>query len=263
MKAQPHLLQLAGVMFGVLLHTTSVPAQVDQHGLAEQLLRGGAVERRQALNEANALGPQNIGPELRAALIQALKHQGQIREQRYHADQPADDPQFIFPLSRLVAELQDPRAIPALTGALGTGSGSPVIRALVGFGEQAVPALLDAVTSPQTIHYVVYDALLVLRFLVEGAGPDLLSPGTLERIRVATHQRLMERQSGIGTTLRRAIDLAVALDAPDLRRIVQAIATDRNELIARGLTEPDLIEATQKRAAARLAGVPPTPRWRS
>jgi hypothetical protein len=130
----------------------------------------------------------------------------------------------------------------------------------VGFGEEAAPALLAAVRSPETIHYVVDDALIALRFLVEGAGPSPLSAGTLDEVRHVVKQRLTERQSGIGTTLRWAIDLAVVLDDPDLRRIVQSIASDRNELIARGLTEPDLIEATQKRAAARLAGVLPKPR---
>lgn len=195
-----------------------------------------------------------------------LEREGQIRAQRYAAGrrgellQPLEDPEFILRLSRVVAELRDPQAIPALTGALGTGS--PVTRALVAFGEQAVPALLGAVGSPETMHYVVENALIALRFMAEGEGPHPLSPGTLDDVRRVVKQRLAERQSGIGTTLRWAIDLAVVLDDPDLRRIVQAIASDRNELVARGRTEPDLIELTQKRAADRLAGVPPQPRWR-
>ncbi|MGH7468267.1 MAG: hypothetical protein ACRENP_09800 [Longimicrobiales bacterium] len=47
---------------------------------------------------------------------------------------------------------------------------------------------------------------------------------------------------------------------PQLLRIVQSLATDRNEVIARGVTESDLIAKTQKIAADGLAGVLPLPR---
>lgn len=237
-------------------------AQVDQHALAEHILRGDITERSRALEVARGLGPQDIGPELRAALTATLEREVEVRVQRYWADRrgealkPLEDPEFIFPLSRIVGELRDPRTIPALAGALGIGS--PVTRALVAFGEQAVPAVLAVVTSPRSTHYQVDEGLIVLRFLVEGAGPQPLSAGTLEEIRRVAEQHLTGKQ--YFTTLWWAIDLAVALDDPDLRQIVRSLASDREQVVDRGIEDPELIDETQRLAAEALAGVPPKPR---
>jgi hypothetical protein len=154
----------------------------------------------------------------------------------------------------------DPHAIPALAGALGTGS-TLVRDALADFGEQAAPDVLRLVTAQDTRYDAVGDGLMALRFMVEGARTRPLSPSTRDQIRRAAMQRLTGEQ--YFSTLWYAIDLAVALDDPELRRIVQAIASDRNELVARGVSAPDIIALTQKRAAARLAGEPPEPRYRS
>ncbi|MGH7612990.1 MAG: hypothetical protein ACREMW_02970 [Gemmatimonadales bacterium] len=261
MRRQVVLLTFA--LFAVALGTATVQAQVDQSALARQILGGNSRERSRALEAAGALGPQ-IGLELRAALIKSLERANEVQAQRYHADlrgEPLEplleDPEFTARVSRVVAELRDPWAIPALVGALGTGS--PVTRALVAFGEEAVPALLGAVRSPESTHYVVEEALVAFRFLVEGAGPHPLSAGTLNEIRRATKQRLTGKQ--YFTTLWDAIDLAIALKDPDLRRIVKSLASDRDAVVARGIEDPETIEETQRLAAERLAGVPPQRRW--
>jgi len=259
METRRQVVLLVIALFAVALGPATVQAQVDQRALARQILSGSAGDRSRALEAARALGPQNMGPELRTALIGALEREGRTRAQRYEADlrgealEPLEDPEFIARVASVVAELRDPRAIPALTSALGTGS--PVTRALVDFGEQAVPSLLAAVKSPATIHYVVEDALLVLRLMVEGAGPHPLSTATLNEIRGAAKQRLTGKQ--YFTTLWDAIDLGMALDDPDLKRIVQSLASDRGEVVARGIDDPDTIGETQRLAAERLAGVPP------
>ena len=261
---RPFLL-LGSALVAAALHTASLNAQVDQRALAQQLLRGGIGERSRALETARAIQPRNIGPELRAALISTLEREGQLHARRDEADrrgeavEPLEDPEFIFRVSSVVAELRDPLAIPALTGALGTGSGSPVTKALVAFGEQAVPALVEPVGSPRASPYVVDGALIVLRFLVEGAGPQPLSASSLNNIRRGAKSRLTGKQ--YFTTLWWAIDLAVALDDAELRRIVGSLASDPDEVVARGIDDPELIEETQRLAAERLAGVPPKPRW--
>jgi len=51
----------------------------------------------------------------------------------------------------------------------------------------------------------------------------------------------------------------VVLNDAGLRGIVEALASDPNEVIARGVTDPGDIARTQKWAADRLAGVPPLP----
>jgi hypothetical protein len=262
METRRQVVLLVIALSAVALGPATVQAQVDQRALAQQILNGSARERSRAVEEARALGPQNTGPELRAALIAALEREGQLEAQRYHADlrgqtlEPPELPEFIFRLSGVVAELQDPAAIPALVGVLGTGS--PVTNALVAFGEEAVPAILAAVRSPETTHYVVDGALIALRFMVEGAGPHPRSASTLNEIRSAAKQRLIGKQ--YFTTVWSAIDLAVALKDPDLRRIVDSLASDRNAVVARGIEGAETIEETQRRAADRLAGVPPKPR---
>ncbi|MGH7612979.1 MAG: hypothetical protein ACREMW_02915 [Gemmatimonadales bacterium] len=262
MDTRRQVVLLAIALFAGALGPATVQAQVDQSALAQQMLGGNAMERSRALEAARTLGPQNVGPELRGALITALEREGQIRAQRYQAGrrgealQSLEDPEFIARVSRVVAELRDPRAIPALMGALGTGA--PVTRALVAFGEEAVPALLAAVRSRETMDDVVDEALLTLRFMVEGAGPHSLSAGTLNDIRRAAKQRLSGKQ--YFSTLWWAIDLAIALKDPDLRRIVQSLASDRDAVVARGIEDSETIEETQRLAAERLAGVPPKPR---
>jgi hypothetical protein len=236
---------------------------VDQKTLARQILRGNATERGRAVEAARTLGSEYIAPELRAALIRALEGEGQVRAQRYTASlrgealQPLENPEFIAQVSRVVADLRDPTAIPALIGALGTGS--PPARALAAFGEEAVPALVAAVKTPGTIHYVVDDALVALRFMLEGAAPRPLSAAAIDEIRRAVEVRLAGKQ--VFTTVWDAVDLAIALKDPALRRIVKSLATDRNAVVARGIEDSETIEETQRLAAQRLAGVPPQRRW--
>jgi hypothetical protein len=246
-----------------VLPANAVWAQTDQPAIARRILGQDVIERGRALEAARSIGAANTGPGLRAALITALEREGRISLQRYEADRrgealaPLEDPEFTAKLARVVAELRDPRSIPALTGALGTGS--PPSLALAAFGEQAAPSVLAVVTARESWYELVNGGLQVLRFMVEGKQTRPLTAGTLNRIRLAAEQRLTDRPRFV-TTLWRAIDLAVALDDPSLRQIVQNLASDPNESVARGVTDPKLIEQTRKRAAARLAGVQALPR---
>ena len=133
-----------------------------------------------------------------------------------------------------------------------------MIQALAAFGEQAAPAVLGVVTSTESHYDEVNHGLITLRFMVEQTGARSLSANTVDQIRRAAQQRLTGRQ--YFPTLWNAMDLAVALNDPNLRRIVQSLASNRNEVVIRGVTDPELIEKTQKRAADRLAGVPALPR---
>jgi len=263
MKTRRQVVLLATALMATVLHTPIVEGQWDQLALAQQLLREGPTERGRALEIARAIGPQNTGPELRAALRTALEREGMVHLRRWQASrrgeviEPLRDPEFLVRASGVVAELQDPAAIRALAGALGTGSAA--IRALEAFGEQAAPAVLAVVTSPDDITSMVNDGLIALRLMVEEAGKRPLSADTLQEIGRAAQQRLTERQRSV-TTVWRAIDLAAVLDDPDLRRIVESLASNRNEVVAGGVEDPELIDRTQKHAYDRLAGVPALPR---
>lgn len=237
-------------------------AQADQSELVQLLLSSNVADRDRALGLVAAMGPRNAGPELRQALIDLLEREAGAHTQRYHAGRlganvkPLENPEFIFGLSRLVIELDDPKAIPALAAALFTGTVVP--RALADFGEQAAPAVLRVVNDREAWYDAVVGGLLALRLMVEGQDKRPLADDTLSQIRRAARQRLTGAQ--YFTTLWQAIDLAAVREDPELMAIVSALAHEPKEVVARGVTDPKLIQRTQQLARDRLAGFPPLPR---
>ena len=136
-----------------------------------------------------------------------------------------------------------------------------MIRPLAAFGESAVPAILAAESLPESGTGAVNHALIALRFIAEGASAgSVLSERALAELRRVAARRLSNAEGSATTTLRWAIDLAWVVQDKDLRQSVEVLATDPNVVIARGITDPGLIEQTQRRAADRIAGVPPLPR---
>lgn len=255
---------VATVGIAVMAGPKQASAQVDQPQLARQILGSEATIRRAAVLQVERMGSKNAGPELRAALIAALERDGEIRADRYRARrrgetlEPLEDPELVGPLTRTVAALQDPAAIPALAGALGTGFAA--IRALEAFGEQAAPTVLATVLSRDRSSEAVDSGLITLRMMVEGSRVRPLSAGVLAQIRRAAEMRLTEPQEFV-TTVWRAIDLAVVLDDAPLRRLVDSIAADpRSITLTRGKMDAELAETTRRRAVDRLGGVLPKPR---
>lgn len=244
---------------------TQNPAPVDQSEVARQLLTGDAVERGRALSRVRQIGPERVNPQLRGALISALEREntlvGQSRARRAAGEivPRLGNPELAAGLAHVVSAFRDPRAIPGLAGAL--GSSPPASSALADFGEPAAPAVLLALETTTRIG-VADDALTTLRFMAEGVGARPLTDATRDRIRRAAKRRLTEPQKSI-TTIWKAIDLAVALKDPELRGIVQSLASDRSAVVRLRNTESDLVDRTQRLAAERLAGVPPLPRHAS
>lgn len=241
----------------------------DQRELARTIVDSysSVSDRIIALQHVGAIAPRDVGEEVRAALITALEREGQRLRQRANAisrgqtPELLDDPEYIFEFIRAVIPLQDPRAIPGLTGTLGTGLLS--VRALVAFGDLAVSATVAVVVSSESSTASVDQGLVTLRMMVESQSADRrLSAISLAEIRRVAEYRLKTqgRAASNGVTLRRAIDLAAVLNDPALRKVIQAIASDPSECISRGVIEQRLIEKTQEQAADRLAGVPALPR---
>ena len=243
----------------------AVLAQVDQSALAQQVLGDRSPERARAVAVAEGLGAKNISPQLRAALITALEREGRVHIEREQAARRGEilpdleAPELIVMLAATAAELHDPASIPALANfALGTGG--PPIETLAAFGDQAAPAVLAVVMSPNSSHDTVDSGLITLRFMVEGAAAQPLAVGTVNQIRRAAEKHLATGKESQITTLWRAIDLAVVLNDAKLRGTVQTIASDWNAVLALGVDDPTLIEQTQRRAADRLSGIPPLPK---
>lgn len=232
-----------------------------QEVLAERLRSGDRSKQLSAARAAIDLG-RDATPELRSALVAVLEAEIELRARRWAASvkgesiEPITDDVY-GSVAEAVVALRDPATIPALAGALGTGL--MVIRAMAEFGEPAVPAILDVISAPETRSIAVDGGLLALRFILEQQGLDALPHAHIEQIRVSTLRHL--QSPGSITTLWRAIDLAVTLNDPGLIQIVESIASDPDEVIARGVKDPDLIKRTQKRATDRLAGELPLPRW--
>lgn len=255
---------LAVATSGLLVPASLLMAQPDQRVLAGQVLSEDVEVQARALQAVAGIGRENVGPELRSALIKSLERENTTHTQHRLADQvgqkppPLKAPEMYFEVAQAVIDLHDRAAIPALAGALGTGTSVP--RALAEFGLQAVPALLDVVTDAEKYCLNVNGGLLALRFIVEQREAYPLPASLRNQIIAAARQRLATGKGLFDTTLLWAIDLAVALKDPELQRIVESISSDRNEVIARGITDPQLIEQTQKRAHDALSGVPMRPR---
>ena len=237
-----------------------VPAKpnVDLQAVAAGLLSADRQERNSAFHVASRLPPESVEPALRRALFAYLDRLNLDREHARQAGIPlrtVEDPEFVASVHRTVAALNDPEAIPALARALGM---STVIRALLKFGEQAAPAVLTVVGSPQTHYSAVNDGLRVLDWMVTGGGPDEntrspapLSAGTLDRVKQVVTERLTGRQ--YFTTLWYAVDLADSLEGDaELMSALEVLATDPTAVLL-PVDDPKLIERTRGGAAAVLA----------
>jgi hypothetical protein len=245
--------------------STEAKSQPHPQGvIVQQLLSGDATQQRKALDSLEGLEGGQLSEEVKNAMATALQQESRRHVQRYWQVsakailEPMPDPELLALLARSVSELHDPGMIPALAESLGVGFS--VTRAHAEFGDAAADAVLDIVMSPQSTHYAVNDGLIALRLMVELAGPERgLPPSTMARIREAAEYHLTSKPRFIGTVWW-ALDLAAVLPASPLREIVEAFASDPALARAMGATDPDVVYQTQRRAADRLAGVPPLPR---
>ncbi len=128
----------SGSWLALTLVIASLPpdalAQVDQQALARAIVGGDRRAAQKALGEATrALAPEEMGPELRAALISALERENSRYRGALRATFTGDSGRarelyeafwgegYLF-LIEAVGALRDSKAIPALVTALGTGS---------------------------------------------------------------------------------------------------------------------------------------------
>jgi len=267
MKALRWISQNVVAAFFVCFAGGAAEAQVDQGQLVEQLRHGDRPAQLAATQLVLDMGPERAGPPVREALISAMAEEGerQAAWRRGEAPRP-EHPEMISRMAWVVSHWEDPRAIEPLAQALGTGSGA--VRGLARFGEPAVRATVNVARTGPGLgsSALVSDALLALRFLAEGVGRIPLSASSREQITLVVRERLGPTpvQPSV-SILWRAIDLAIVLDDPELREIVEAMAADPSEIESRlahldGLL-PEHIERIRQVAVDRLSGIPPPPRW--
>ena len=258
---------LTVALLAMVSPATGAEPQVDQTVLAQQILGDDEDALVEAIRAIRNISPEDLSPELHTAILENIRRNANYYAQRDAAMQRSNE--WIEPLGTerlesivqmfpLVAALRDPDTIPALI----IGINSTVAReALAEFVEEAVPALLDAVMSGNSPDRRVTGSLVALRFMVEGAAPRPLSAETRGQIRRAAEHHLTAGTDRSGVTLRRASDLAFALDDPGLWRIVENLATDPDAIGAWGVA-PEFVERARQHLLDRLAGVAPLPQRR-
>ena len=241
----------------VLLSVLSQPlvhAQVGQGEMASQILSDEVEVRGAAIRSVASMATDEIGEELGIAVLELLNRMNGLRAERNEAAARGEELDTTNQLDsylavmRIAAKLGDPQSIPTLIGAFGSGLRIP--HALSRFGEDAVEPLLVVVNDPDSWHDHAQGALDTFSYMIADGVP--LSPTSRDQIIDATQRRLTGVQ--FITTLWSAMDLAVRLNEPNLRQIVESIAADSDEVIARGIDAPDLVERTQQRAADVLGG---------
>jgi hypothetical protein len=271
---------LLSVIVAIVLAPSGVLAQTDQQALARQILAGDRTTARDAFYELRkSLTPEEMGPELRSALITVLERQNQIYREDFEAASlreklgvppSAHQPRDLFwgegfaDLLVTVIALGDPKAIPALADAL-VGWDGLTRPALTRFGEVAAPAVLDIAEGRAWHLAQVEGALAVLTLMIDQPTGPRLSQATLQRTR-----RLVKDQLTTGTTypsliadfhhrrvsqLQEAISLALALDDPASRDLVQSF-TREPETIRRLGIESGAVERIQNYAIQELAKRP-------
>ena len=256
-------------------------AQVDQQALARAIAGDDRRAAQEAFDEATrALAPEEMGPELRAALIAALERQNEA----YQASmETATTREALSPRpstinrSRLVfwgegygfvieavAALRDPQAIPALVGALGTGW--TATRAVAAFGEEAGSLVLSLAEGGDLRADQMTSAMSTLSLMIQEPQGPPLSLRTKERARRLVEQKLASGPDhpGFGPdtsalqdfVLQQAISLAIALDDPPLRELVTSLARDPDAVRRLGVEDSSAVERVQRHAAEALAKPP-------
>lgn len=258
MNTQRWVGAMAALVLAPMLDAGATEAQVDQAELARQLAEGAPGQRYGAARQILEMGPGNADPPLRDALIGAFSEEAEAYRASRGGQEPTPDLDALGRMAMVASEFEDPRTIEPMLKSIAAAMGS--VRGLAAYGDPVVPPVVEIVRegrSPAEIN----SALITLRLLAEGVGRTPLSSSSREQLIDVARERMQPEQS-VSTILWRAIDLAIALDDPDLRETVEAMAADPAEVQSRlANPEPDRVERVQQRASARLRGEPPEPTW--
>ena len=209
-----------------------------QAALAQDILsHGDDGHRQRAVSVAERLGPERMSDEVRVALIELVEQLSDQQDIALAEGTPTNDVvnfEFFMHVVRVVASLDDPRAIPALARVGNYGFSRPAARGLASFGEQALPAILDVVDAPEVSYHASEYSMIALAMMVEGGGLQNLSMSARRDIARIARNGLRSQWSSI---LHSAMDLSVALDEPDLVQAVKTIAHDPGALTERGFDQ--------------------------
>ncbi len=213
---------------------------------ARDLRSADTIRIRAALNEFAMVPVAEQTPELRRALVEALE--------REHASPMFRDSHVLVGLARATIEIGrvgDPVAIPAL--ALFTMSGWSVFEVLASLGDPALRAVLNTASSPESRSTMVGDALRALEMFIDKWGLDAFDEPTYQEMKVLAAKALEGPTDFY--TLAGTIGLAVLLEDPELRAMVEDLASSDDAVRARGVTNPRaIVEACVREHKNRMFG---------
>ncbi len=227
-------------------------AQPQQAALAEDIPSGDEDRRQRAVVVAERLGPSRMSEDVRVALITLLEQRYDARDAARRRGIPLSDVvdfEFFVSVAEVVATLNDPRAIPALTRVGNSGYSRHAARGLASFGEQALPAILKVFDTPGASDNALAYNMDALSMMVEDIGANGLSMSARDHIVRVARDGLRSQDGGV---LLSTVDIAVALNEPELVQTVVAFSQDSGELVARGVS-PTTAKLLRKRATRALA----------
>jgi len=238
--------------------------QLTRDELVRALSSADEYERREAIRYIRTnLPAEQRGSLVEQALAKELERVNEAVRKRIEADRagmPLNDAfpeEYYAELVGLVSQSSNPVVLPPLVGALGTGT--IVQKGIAKFGDEAVPHVvkiarlkvgLVTTGAPGDVPpHVVSGALKTLVLLLEQPDKPLTthSRATIEKV---AYERLTGRQEG--GVVAAACQLAIATRAPALRRRVEQIAIEANELEAMGIADAKWIDFVQSIARKSL-----------
>lgn len=259
---------VAFITFGTALWVTmSALTQLDSAGVQEVTGLLGSDDpslRRTALREIWRSESLQANEAIRLALINELDRVNKERLDRYARyfkgegvglpDDSVVDIEYGLDVLSLVAQLDDPRAIPILVEA--TATGDLAARAVAGWGDRALPAVTATWRARETrrelgVPPLRFGLLLTVRRMVE-LETVRTDEGRSEVLAMA-REALQTPDDAI--MLESAVELAVLLRDPNLLAEVEFIASNYSEVVRRGVLDPESAERIQRIAKESLARV--------
>ena len=247
-------------------------------------LTSGERDRRIAGHiEFIRIPPEERTAELNTALVECLENELAMRRAIATGEIPPipwdGSHDFVLLLMDSVQELRDPAHIPLFTNLTEYGPGAR--NWLVSFGRLALPALFARIDGTQpALENEISGVITTLRFMIEAWGLDYFTEEERAEIRRVAVQFLDLEVGGYptdnelwnwqesdqvfrSTRLTRAMQLACALDEPELRDHVMAIGSDLEALRLRGIVDERSLRKVKRHFERIVAGEPPILRYSS
>ena len=238
-------------------------------------------ERIAGFNALVRIPPEERTDEMNAALVECLENELAMRQAIIAGRMPRipwdASHDFVLLLMDSVQDLRDPAHIPLFANLTEHGAG--VRNWLVSFGRLTLPALFVRIDGTRpALEREIFGVVTTLRFLIEAWGLDYFTlEERAEFSRLAAqfldlkpgeyptddeHWNWLDLDRAFRSArLAGAMQLAWALEEPELREHVMAIGSDREALRLRGIVDEGSLRIVNRDFERIVAGEPPMLRY--